>query len=369
MAPARKQITRAQLDEYLRERKPEGGTYNIWHNRWKGLERDWSKKNQRAKFRCNVERDSGETVGSNNPNAYFCVYFAKGMCIQGSECSMWHRIPNEKDEVETTIDCFGRDKFMEFRQDMGGVGSFNTQNKTLYVGRVSGTADMGHVVRKHFEAFGEIERLRYIRHRGVAFVTYKGRSNAEFAREAMMNQTLDNNETINVRWATAEQNKPGAEGEETLIARQIEAAEAPGKKRALEASYVRQEVESELPAEFTQTKREVNEDGFRQMENEAKRQRAEQEDRRQIDYDEEAARALYGYTSEDQAWQAAMVAQQQRQQQLRQQQQQRAGGIIPESVLSGLKTIAQPTASQTTATKSTNGLGSLANYASDSEDE
>lgn len=48
----------------------------------------------------------------------------------------------------------------EFRQDMGGVGSFNTQNKTLYVGRVSGTADMGHVVRKHFEAFGEIERCK-----------------------------------------------------------------------------------------------------------------------------------------------------------------------------------------------------------------
>lgn len=171
------------------------------------------------------------------------------------------------------------------------------------------------------------------------------------------------------RWATAEQNKPGAEGEETLIAKQIEAAEAPSKKRALEEAYDRQEIESDLPAEFTQTKREVNEDGFRKMENEAKRQRAEQEGRHQIDYDEEAARALYGYTSEDQAWQAAMVAQQQRQQQQRQQQQQRAGGIIPESVLSGLKTIAQPAAPQPAAAKTTSGLGSLANYASDSEEE
>lgn len=107
----------------------------------------------------------------------------------------------------------------EFRQDMGGVGSFNSQNKTLYVGRVAPTDDMEEVVRKHFGAFGEIERsktlcrtqayiqqlsvknllVRLLEHRGVAFVTYKNRMNAEFAREAMMNQSLDNNEILNVR--------------------------------------------------------------------------------------------------------------------------------------------------------------------------
>ena len=37
-------VDRDTLEEYLRERRPEGGTYNIWHNRWKGLEKDWSKK-------------------------------------------------------------------------------------------------------------------------------------------------------------------------------------------------------------------------------------------------------------------------------------------------------------------------------------
>lgn len=41
--------------------------------------------------------------------------------------------------------------------------------------------------------------VRVIKHRGVAFVTYRSRSNAEFAREAMMNQGLDNNEILNVR--------------------------------------------------------------------------------------------------------------------------------------------------------------------------
>lgn len=40
----RLKVDRDTLEEYLRERRPEGGTYNIWHNRWKGLEKDWSKK-------------------------------------------------------------------------------------------------------------------------------------------------------------------------------------------------------------------------------------------------------------------------------------------------------------------------------------
>lgn len=66
----------------------------------------------RARFKVDVKRDSGETIGSSNRNAYFCLYFAKGMCAQGAQCPMWHRIPNEHDEVETTIDCFGRDKYM-----------------------------------------------------------------------------------------------------------------------------------------------------------------------------------------------------------------------------------------------------------------
>lgn len=50
--------------------------------------------------------------------------------------------------------------FREFRQDMGGVGSFNTQNKTLYVGRIAPTDDMEEVVRKHFEPFGAIEKSK-----------------------------------------------------------------------------------------------------------------------------------------------------------------------------------------------------------------
>ena len=41
----------------------------------------------------------------------FVYFFAKGMCSQGPKCAMWHRVPTVQDKFETTIDCFGRDKF------------------------------------------------------------------------------------------------------------------------------------------------------------------------------------------------------------------------------------------------------------------
>ncbi|RCH93349.1 Pre-mRNA-splicing factor, partial [Rhizopus stolonifer] len=66
---------------------------------------------------------------------------------------MWHRVPTTEDHVETTIDCFGRDKFTEFRQDMGGIGGFIRENKTLYIGRIAITDDVDEVIKRHFGQF------------------------------------------------------------------------------------------------------------------------------------------------------------------------------------------------------------------------
>ncbi|CAO3656645.1 unnamed protein product [Mucor hiemalis] len=264
--PARVQVSQAELDEYLRSKKPEGGTYNIWHHRYSGLERDFGKQSVRPKFKVDIARDAGLTVGSRNKDTYFCLFFAKGMCSQGPKCAMWHCVPSTEDKFETTIDCFGRDKFTEFRQDMGGVGGFIRENRTLYVGRIAISSDTEGVVRRQFGQFGPLERVRILKNRGVAFVTYKTRANAEFAREAMMNQNLENNEIINVRWATADPN---------AIANRLDAeddkAEAERVAKILMESQGgsegQQEEESELPAEFTSIKRSVDEDGFEEMEN------------------------------------------------------------------------------------------------------
>lgn len=76
--------------------------------------------------------------------------------------------------------------------------------------------------------------VRVLPSRGVAFVTYVHLANAEFAKEAMAHQSLDSDETLNVRWATVDPN-PAAQKREV---RKIEEQAAEAIRRALPADYV-----------------------------------------------------------------------------------------------------------------------------------
>ncbi|CAG8616003.1 3419_t:CDS:2 [Paraglomus occultum] len=235
--PARQQVDSSVLFNG-RGNPPEGsGTfYNIWYNRWSGGDRSarYAHRGEKAKTRCVPSRDAGATKADKMPNTYFCLYFARGCCPFGYECSYWHRIPNENDLVDATIDCFGRDKFNEYRDDMGGVGSFNRENRTIYVGHIHLGPDMEEIVRKHFSEWGEIDKIKILKDKGVAFVTYKSSLNAEFAKEAMSCQSLDHDEVLNVRWATDDPN-PRAKAEYKRKA-ELMAAQA---------------IQKNLPAEFT----------------------------------------------------------------------------------------------------------------------
>jgi len=119
---------------------------------------------------------------------------------------------------------------------MGGVGSFLRQNRTLYVGRIHVTDDIEEIVARHFQEWGEIDRVRVLTGRGVAFITYVNEANSQFAKEAMAHQALDNKEILNVRWATADPNPLSAKREAARIDEQ--AAEAV--RRALGERAVRQ---------------------------------------------------------------------------------------------------------------------------------
>jgi hypothetical protein len=125
---------------------------------------------------------------------------------------------------------------------MGGVGTFTRQNRTLYVGRIKETGagpETEEVVRRHFKEWGDVEHsasplfsfipalhallssplvvadhsfslsrhaVRVLQYRSVAFVTYVSEHHAQFAKEAMACQSLDNDEILNVRWATEDPN-------------------------------------------------------------------------------------------------------------------------------------------------------------------
>ncbi|KAF2669272.1 pre-mRNA-splicing factor cwc2 [Microthyrium microscopicum] len=210
-----------------------GTIFNIWYNKWSGGDRDVPVQFA-APNRCDIEKDAGYTLADSISGSYFCLYFARGICTKGRDCEYLHRLPGIHDIFNPNMDCFGRDKFSDYRDDMGGVGSFMRQNRTLYIGRIHVTDDIEEIVARHFAEWGQVERTRVLNQRGVAFVTYSNLANSEFAKEAMAHQSLDNGEVLNVRWATMDPN-PAAQKRE---ARMIEEQAAEAIRRALPPDYV-----------------------------------------------------------------------------------------------------------------------------------
>ncbi|PHH55987.1 Pre-mRNA-splicing factor CWC2 [Ceratocystis fimbriata CBS 114723] len=231
--PARPQVDPAFITS---EPPPQTGTiFNIWYNKWSGGDREDKVLSQtHAKGRCNVAKDSGFTRADGVAGSFFCLFFARGICPKGQDCLYLHRLPTIHDMFNPNVDCFGRDKFSDYRDDMGGVGSFMRQNRTVYVGRIHVTDDVEEVVARHFAEWGQVERIRVLNARGVAFITYTNEANAQFAKESMAHQSLDHDEVLNVRWATADPN-PMAQARE---ARRIEEQAAEAIRRALPAEFV-----------------------------------------------------------------------------------------------------------------------------------
>lgn len=139
---------------------PQTGTvFNIWYNKWSGGDReDKYISKSHAEGRCNIAKDSGYTKADKVPGSYFCLFFARGLCPRGADCEYLHRLPTVTDLFNPNVDCFGRDKHSDYRDDMGGVGSFMRQNHTLYVGRIHVSDDIEEIVARHFAEWGQIER-------------------------------------------------------------------------------------------------------------------------------------------------------------------------------------------------------------------
>lgn len=335
------------------EPPPQTGTiFNIWYNKWSGGDREdaLSSKHQ-AKGRCNVALDSGYTRADKVPGSYFCLFFARGLCPRGSDCEYLHRLPNSRlgkegegslgDIFPSNVDCFGRDKFSDYRDDMGGVGSFMRVNRTLYVGRINVSDDIEEIVSRHFQEWGQVDRIRVLPSRGVAFVTYTHLANSEFAKEAMAHQSLDNNETLNVRWATVDPN-PVAQKRE---ARRVEEQAAEAIRRALPASYI---------AELEGRKYEDADP-------------EEERKRRKI----EGSFGLQGYDAPDDVWYASENARLEAPEESKmlegvpeaQEQPQQSSGLLSASTLAALQGVRAATAAQAAP------AGPLVGYGSDSDDD
>ena len=131
--PARPQVDPSTVKD---EPPPQTGTiFNIWYNKWSGGDREDSYLSKHhAESRCNISKDTGYTKADSQPGSFVCLFFARGLCPKGQDCEYLHRLPSTFDLYSGNVDCFGRDKHSDYRDDMGGVGSFSRQNRTLYVG-------------------------------------------------------------------------------------------------------------------------------------------------------------------------------------------------------------------------------------------
>ena len=96
---------------------------------------------------------------------YCCLFFSRGCCPYGWECEYLHTLPDPAKALpDSSKDCFARDKFADYRDDMGGVGTFTRQNRTLYVGRIKETGvgtETEEVVRRHFKEWGVVEHSMF----------------------------------------------------------------------------------------------------------------------------------------------------------------------------------------------------------------
>eukprot|EP00644_Phytophthora_capsici_P010906 jgi/Phyca11/14776/fgenesh1_pg.PHYCAscaffold_9_\ len=172
--------------------------YNIWYDKYVGDHWNDSRGKEAAATRCVLELDAGKTKAD-----------VVSKANRGAECSYYHRLPSAADETRVGMmhDCFGRERHATDRDDMDGVGNFTRNSRTLYVGGLKSTngtealKQQEDALWKQFGEWGEVENINVIHRKSICFVRYRHRISAEFAKEAMSNQSLQSDEVLNVRWA------------------------------------------------------------------------------------------------------------------------------------------------------------------------
>lgn len=231
-----KRPARVQSDGSLQSNlayKEGGELYNIWYGKYQF---DYDKRGKTAsKTKCVPEKDSGWTRADQDPStkSHFCLYFAKGACVNGSKCKYFHRIPTEEDDsrVSPMYDVFGRERHAQHKDDMTGTGSFNKECRTIFVGdlyvnrsKTNYLEGLNKIIKKEFSVWGPIDYIRVVPSKNIAFIRYFLRSSAEFAKAAMENQIIFKGQTepITVRWAYDDPNPTSVENSKKRNTEEVE---------------------------------------------------------------------------------------------------------------------------------------------------
>mmetsp|Transcript_29806 Transcript_29806/g.95021 ORF Transcript_29806/g.95021 Transcript_29806/m.95021 type:complete len:410 (+) Transcript_29806:71-1300(+) len=208
--------------------------YNVWYGRYES-DRFNPREREPAPSRCEPAADSGWTQADlpGAETSHFCIFYARGSCNAGHRCRYYHRLPTQADgdACDPAHDIFGRERFAGHREDMGGVGSFNSDCRTLFVGDLrfdrasrDTVQQLERLLWEDFGAWGDIQQVHVVPSKALAFVRYAYRAAAEFAKVAMSNQQLGLARCISVRWAVDDPNPRTAKQRRTERQLVVEAA-------------------------------------------------------------------------------------------------------------------------------------------------
>ena len=205
-----KRPARQQVEESKREIAYTEGhyDYNIWYDKYLS-DRTEDKEKIPAEYKCNPLLDTGYTRADKQQKkniAYFCLFFARGCCCEGVNCRYYHHVPTfeECQNIENSKDIFGRSRFATSLKDNGGIGLFTKNCRILYVTdmkKKEQDKEMVKLIYENFEKFGEIEDIQYLPLKASCYIKFSHRCYAEFAKEAMMKQSLVGEEILSITWA------------------------------------------------------------------------------------------------------------------------------------------------------------------------
>ncbi len=205
--PARRQIKDIKKDTAYQEGNYD---YNIWYDKYLTDRRNEQEKAP-SLYKCDPELDTGYTRADlmEKTTSYFCVYFARGCCAEGSKCRFYHRVPQPEDLIheENAKDVFGRTRHATIKEDRTGIGSFNRNCRAINICNMkvpesagSQTRDTVKLLYDEFSKWGEIEDIKFYPHRAMANIKYTHRFYAEFAKEAMQDQSLGGTDVLLIKW-------------------------------------------------------------------------------------------------------------------------------------------------------------------------
>ncbi|KAF2312596.1 hypothetical protein GH714_035177 [Hevea brasiliensis] len=153
--------------------------------------------------------------------AHVCSFYVRGECTRGAECPYRHEMPvtgelsqqNIKDRYYGVNDPVAL-KLLNKAGEMPSLEAPEDESiRTLYVGGLDARITEQDL-RDNFYAHGEIESIKMVPQRAIAFVTYTTREGAEKAAEELSNKLVIKGLRLKLMWGRPQAPKPESEASE-----------------------------------------------------------------------------------------------------------------------------------------------------------